>query len=108
MAWLARLERPDEVASLVLSGGLAHAPRWIVLQRLIARITPKPLLVHALSGMYSGGGLSIATQPALRRGFSWSAMAGTRSAVEEQQSVERRGSWWCGLNAFGQAHGSGV
>jgi pimeloyl-ACP methyl ester carboxylesterase len=55
VALLACLERPAEVASLVLSGGLAHAPRWIVLQRGMARITPEPLLVRALAGMYSGG-----------------------------------------------------
>jgi pimeloyl-ACP methyl ester carboxylesterase len=55
VALLACLEDTTEVASLVLSGGLAHAPRWIVLQRVMARITPEPLLVRALAGMYSGG-----------------------------------------------------
>jgi 3-oxoadipate enol-lactonase len=55
VALLACLERPTEVASLVLSGGLAHAPRWIVLQRVVAQITPEPLLVRSLAGMYSGG-----------------------------------------------------
>jgi pimeloyl-ACP methyl ester carboxylesterase len=49
------LEHPADVRSLVLSGGLAHAPRWIVLQRTIARITPEPLLERALAPMYSGG-----------------------------------------------------
>lgn len=55
VALLACLERSAEVESLVLSGGLAHAPRWIVLQRVMARITPQPLLVRALAGLYSGG-----------------------------------------------------
>jgi 3-oxoadipate enol-lactonase len=49
------LEHPADVLSLVLSGGLAHAPRWFVLQRAIARITPEPLLERALAPMYSGG-----------------------------------------------------
>lgn len=55
VALLACLDRPADVESLVLSGGLAHAPRWMVLQRVMARITPEPLLVRALAGMYSGG-----------------------------------------------------
>jgi 3-oxoadipate enol-lactonase len=49
------LEHPADVASLVLSGGLAHAPPWFALQRTIARITPEPLLDRALAPMYSGG-----------------------------------------------------
>jgi 3-oxoadipate enol-lactonase len=49
------LDHPVDVASLVLSGGLAHVPPWFVLQRMIARITPEPLLERALAPMYSGG-----------------------------------------------------
>jgi pimeloyl-ACP methyl ester carboxylesterase len=62
VALLACLERPGEAASLVLSGGLAHAPRWIVLQRVIAGITPEPLLVRGLARMYSGGRAEYADQ----------------------------------------------
>src|SRR5215472_11940154 len=49
------LEHPADVASLLLSGGLAHAPPWFVLQRTIAWMTPEPLLERALAPMYSGG-----------------------------------------------------
>jgi len=49
------LEHQADVASLVLSGGLAHAPPWLVLQRTIARVTPERLLERALVPMYSGG-----------------------------------------------------
>ncbi|MGN6170389.1 MAG: alpha/beta fold hydrolase [Solirubrobacteraceae bacterium] len=55
VALLACLEHPTEVTSLILSGGLAHPPWWLVLQRVVARITPEPLVVRALAGMYSGG-----------------------------------------------------
>jgi 3-oxoadipate enol-lactonase len=49
------LEHQADVASLVLSGGLARAPRLLVLQRTIAGITPEPLLERVLARMYSGG-----------------------------------------------------
>jgi pimeloyl-ACP methyl ester carboxylesterase len=49
------IEHQADVASIVLSGGLAHAPRWLVLQRTIAGITPEPLLARALAPMYSAG-----------------------------------------------------
>src|SRR5262249_36642594 len=55
------LEHPADVASLLLSGGLAHAPPWFVLQRTIARMTPEPLLERALAPMYSGGSSDYAT-----------------------------------------------
>lgn len=55
VALLAYLEHPAEVASLVLSGGLAHPPRWLALQRVITQITPERLFVRASVGMYSGG-----------------------------------------------------
>jgi 3-oxoadipate enol-lactonase len=55
VALLACLEHPADVASLVLSGGLAHPPRWFVLQRAMTRVTPEPLLLRAFTGMYSGG-----------------------------------------------------
>jgi pimeloyl-ACP methyl ester carboxylesterase len=48
------LEHPAQVSSLVLSGGLARAPRWFAPQRAIARITPEPLLARMLEGSYSG------------------------------------------------------
>jgi 3-oxoadipate enol-lactonase len=88
VALLACLERPGEVASLVLSGGLAHAPRWIALQRVIARITPEPVLVRGLAGMYSGGRAEYADQAVedLRR-------CGKRtylSALHELASIDLR------------------
>jgi 3-oxoadipate enol-lactonase len=49
------LEHPSAVSSLVLSAGVAHPPRWFALQRAMTRITPEPLLVRMLTGMYSGG-----------------------------------------------------
>jgi 3-oxoadipate enol-lactonase len=52
------LEHPAQVAWLVLSGGLARAPRWFALQRAIARLTPEPLLTRLLAGTYSGGSAS--------------------------------------------------
>jgi pimeloyl-ACP methyl ester carboxylesterase len=55
VALLTCLEHPAEVASLVLSGGLAHPPRWLVLQRVMTQITPEPLFLRASVGMYSGG-----------------------------------------------------
>jgi pimeloyl-ACP methyl ester carboxylesterase len=55
VALLTCLEHPAEVASLVLSGGLAHPPRWLVLQRVMTQLTPEPLYVRMSVGMYSGG-----------------------------------------------------
>lgn len=49
------LEHPTRVSSLVLSGGLAHAPRWFAVQRALAWITPEPLLTRMLRGTYAGG-----------------------------------------------------
>ena len=54
MALLTYLEHPARVSSLVLSGGLAGAPRWFALQGAIGRITPEPLLARMLEGSYSG------------------------------------------------------
>jgi 3-oxoadipate enol-lactonase len=54
VALLTYLEHPARVSSIVLSGGLARAPRWFALQRAIGRITPEPLLARMLAGSYSG------------------------------------------------------
>jgi hypothetical protein len=54
VALLTYLEHPARVSSLVLSGGLAGAPRWFALQRAIGRVTPEPLLARMLEGSYSG------------------------------------------------------
>jgi pimeloyl-ACP methyl ester carboxylesterase len=55
VALLAYLNNPTRVSSLVLSGGLAHAPRWVAVQRALALMTPEPLLARMLRGAYSGG-----------------------------------------------------
>lgn len=55
VALLACLEHPAQVSSLVLSAGVACAPRWFALQRAMGRIIPEPLLVRMLAGGYSGG-----------------------------------------------------
>jgi 3-oxoadipate enol-lactonase len=49
------VEHPDRVSSLVLSAGVAHAPRSFALQRAVTRIAPEPLLGRVLSGLLSGG-----------------------------------------------------
>lgn len=61
VALLAALEYPDRVRGLVLSGGVANAPRWFAIQRAVTRALPEPLLVRALRGELSGG------DPAYRR-----------------------------------------
>jgi 3-oxoadipate enol-lactonase len=68
VALLTYLEHPARVSSLVLSGGLARAPRWFALQRAIGRITPEPLLARMLEGSYSGKRPE--HKPPRRRGFS--------------------------------------
>ena len=55
VALLTYLEHPGRVASLVLSAGVAHAPRLVSLQRAIQRALPEPLLARLLRGWYSGG-----------------------------------------------------
>jgi len=55
VALLTCLEHPTQLASLVLSAGVAHPPRAFVVQRALTRLTPEPILVRALAGMYSGG-----------------------------------------------------
>ena len=55
VALLTCLEHPGQVASLVLSGGLAHAPRWFALQRAMTSVTPEPVLGRGLARTYSGG-----------------------------------------------------
>ena len=54
VALLTYLKHAAQVSSLVLSGGLARAPRWFALQRAVARITPEPLLARMLERSYSG------------------------------------------------------
>lgn len=49
------LERPRRVASLMLSAGVAHAPRFVSLQRAFQRAMPEPVLARLLRGWYSGG-----------------------------------------------------
>jgi 3-oxoadipate enol-lactonase len=55
VALLTYLENPGRVASLVLSAGVAHAPRLVSLQRAIQRALPEPMLARLLRGWYSGG-----------------------------------------------------
>jgi 3-oxoadipate enol-lactonase len=55
VALLTYLENPGRVASLVLSAGVAHAPRLVSLQRAIQRAIPEPVLARLLRGWYSGG-----------------------------------------------------
>lgn len=55
VALLTGLQHPARVDKLVLSAGLAHAPRWFALQRAMVRIAPEPLLARLFRGMYSGG-----------------------------------------------------
>jgi 3-oxoadipate enol-lactonase len=55
VALLMCLEHPVQVASLVLSAGVACPPRWFAVQRAVSRITPEPLLARMLAGTYSGG-----------------------------------------------------
>lgn len=55
LALLTYLEHSTQVSSLVLSGGLAHAPRWAAGQRVLAWMLPEPLLARMLRSAYSGG-----------------------------------------------------
>jgi 3-oxoadipate enol-lactonase len=55
VALLTYLEHPGLVASLMLSAGVAHAPRLVSLQRAIQRAMPEPVLARLLRGWYSGG-----------------------------------------------------
>ena len=55
VALLTCLENPGYVASLLLSAGVAHAPRLVSLQRAIQRAMPEPVLARLLRGWYSGG-----------------------------------------------------
>ena len=55
VALLACLEHPERVRSLVLSAGLAHPPRWFVLQRAAMTVMPEPLLDRALRRALSAG-----------------------------------------------------
>lgn len=55
VALLTYLDNPGAVASLMLSAGVAHAPRLLSLQRAIQRAMPEPVLARLLRGPYSGG-----------------------------------------------------
>lgn len=55
VAVLTCLEAPTRVASLVLSGGVVHAPRMLPVQRALTRITPPGLLARSLQSVLSGG-----------------------------------------------------
>ena len=55
VALLTCLRHPALVDRLVLSGGLAHPPRWFPLQRAMASVAPEPLLARAYRGAYAGG-----------------------------------------------------
>jgi pimeloyl-ACP methyl ester carboxylesterase len=52
---LAYLKHAPQVAGLVLSGGLARAPRWFVLQRAMTRLAPEWALARMMRGALSGG-----------------------------------------------------
>ncbi|WP_205328100.1 alpha/beta fold hydrolase [Glycomyces sp. YM15] len=54
VAMLAALDDPSRVASLVLSGGTAHAP-GVALQRNLMRLMPTGMITALMSGMYAGG-----------------------------------------------------
>lgn len=55
VALLTCLEDPGHVASLLVSAGVAHAPRLVSLQRAIQRAMPEPVLARLLRSWYSGG-----------------------------------------------------
>jgi pimeloyl-ACP methyl ester carboxylesterase len=52
---LTHLTHAPELAGLVLSGGLAHPPRWFALQRALTRLLPEPALVRGMRSALSGG-----------------------------------------------------
>ncbi|MDA1358813.1 alpha/beta fold hydrolase [Glycomyces luteolus] len=54
VAMLAALDDPSRVATLVLSGGAAHAP-GVGLQRNLMRLMPTGMITALMSGMYAGG-----------------------------------------------------
>lgn len=64
VALLIGLEHPAHVAGLVLSAGVAHAPRSFALQRAMTRILPEPVLTRVLRGPFSGGRAQYATTAA--------------------------------------------
>jgi 3-oxoadipate enol-lactonase len=80
VALLACLEHPSQVAWLVLAAGLARPPRWLAVQRAIARITPEAMLTRLLAGTYSGGSASHARAAAedFRRCGKSTYLAGLR------------------------------
>jgi 3-oxoadipate enol-lactonase len=86
VALLAYLKHPTQVPWLVLSAGLARAPRWFALQRAIARIIPEAMLTRLLAGTYSGGSASHARAAAedFRRCGKSTYLAGLRelSAID--------------------------
>ena len=55
VALLTCLEAPGGVASLLLSAGVAHPPRFFSLQRAIQGALPEGVLVRLVQGSYSGG-----------------------------------------------------
>ena len=55
VALLTYLEGPEAVASLMLSAGVAHAPRLVSLQRAVQRAMPERVLARILRSWYSGG-----------------------------------------------------
>lgn len=55
VALLTCLEHPEQVASLLLSAGVAHTSRLFAIQRAIQRALPEPVLVRLLRGWYAGG-----------------------------------------------------
>lgn len=55
VALLACLDHPSAVAGLVLSAGMARAPRMLPVNRAMTRLAPPRALVRALRDLYSGG-----------------------------------------------------
>lgn len=55
VALLTYLQHPERIASLMLSAGVAHAPRFLSLQRAFQRVMPEPVLARLMRGWYSGG-----------------------------------------------------
>jgi 3-oxoadipate enol-lactonase len=88
VALLAELEDPAPVESLVLSGGLAHAPRWLTLQRAMNRITPEPVLARVLRGPLSGGTLE--HRRAAMDGFARCGKATFLAALRELAGLDLR------------------
>lgn len=55
VALLACLDRPSAVSGLVLSAGMARAPRMLPVNWAMTRLAPPRALVRALRDLYSGG-----------------------------------------------------